>query len=108
MKMSFGNGIGFKSNPEAGLQYGPEYGSIIAELTEEIEGAELIGWTTGDGRITYGSETVSIEELYALNTGVLENVYPTKTKETDASIPAFGSTGTVTLAPAVKVAKPKA
>ena len=107
MKMSFGNGIGFKSNPDAGLQYGPAYGSIIAELTEEIEGAELIGWTTGDGQITYGSETVSIEELYALNTGVLENVYPTKTRETDASIPAFGSTGTVSLAPAVKVAKPK-
>ena len=107
MKMSFGNGIGFKSNPEAGLQYGPAYGSIIAELTEKIDGAELIGWTTGDGQITYGSETVSIEELYALNTGVLENVYPTKTRETDASIPAFGSTGTVSLAPAVKVAKPK-
>ena len=107
MKMAFGNDIGFKSAPEASLSYGPAYGQIIAELTEEIEGAELIGWTTADGNITYGAETVSIQELYALNTAVLEKVYPTKTKETDASIPAFAAEGTVSLAPAVKVAKPK-
>ena len=107
MKMSFGNSIGFKSAPEAGLQYGPAYGQIIAELTEECDCAELIGWTTNDETITYGSETVSIAELYELNTAVLENVYPTKTVETQTGIPAFSTTGTVQLAPAVKVAKPK-
>jgi len=107
MKMSFGNSIGFKSNPEAGLQYGPAYGTIVAELTEEIEGAELIGWTTAEPVVTYGSETVSIEELYAINTGVLENVYPTRTVETKAEIPAFSTLATSRVAPAVKVAKPK-
>ena len=107
MKMSFGNSIGFHANPEAALQYGPAYGQIIAELTEEIEGADLIGWTTAEETVTYGGETVSIHELYALNTAVLEKVYPTKTRETDKAIPAFGTTGTVNLAPAVKVAKPK-
>ena len=107
MKMAFGNSIGFKADPEAALSYGAAYGEIIAELTEEIEGAELIGWTTDDGAITYGSETVSIEELYALNTAVLEKVYPTKTKETDKAIPAFSTEATTRVAPAVKVAKPK-
>ena len=107
MKMSFGNGIGFKSAPEAAVQYGPAYGQIIAELTEEIEGAELIGWTTQEETITYGGETVSIGELYELNTAVLENVYPTKTVETQNNIPAFCATGAVAKAPAVKVAKPK-
>ena len=107
MKMSFGNGIGFKSAPEAALNYGPAYGQIIAELTGEIEGAELIGWTTAEETITYGAETVAISELYELNTAVLENVYPTKTVETQTGIPAFSTTGTVQLAPAVKVAKPK-
>ena len=107
MKMSFGNTIGFKSNPEAGLQYGAAYGQIIAELTKEIEGAELIGWTTAEETITYGNETVAISELYELNTAVLENVYPTKTVETQENIPAFATAGTVALAPAVKVAKPK-
>ena len=107
MKMSFGNGIGFKCSPEAALGYGAAYGEIIAELTEEIEGAQLIGWTTADGNITYGSETVSISELYELNTAVLEKVYPTKTKETDKAIPAFSSAFDTHAAPAVKVAKPK-
>ena len=107
MKMAFGNSIGFKGAPEAALQYGPAYGQIIAELTEEIEGAELIGWTTDDGMITYGSESVSIDELYVLNTAVLEKVYPTKTVETDKEIPAFSAEGSAVAAPAVKCAKPK-
>ncbi len=106
MKMSFGNDIGFKADPDAALQYGPAYGQIIAELSEEIEG-NLIGWTTSDKAITYGAETVSIAELYQLNTAVLENVYATKTEETKEEIPAFSTVGTVNLAPAVKVAKPK-
>ena len=107
MKMAFGNSIGFKANPDAALQYGPAYGQIIAELTEEIAGAELIGWTTAEETVTYGSETVAIDELYALNTAVLEKVYPTKTVETDAPITAFAAAGDVSVAPAVKVAKPK-
>ena len=107
MKMSFGNAIGFKSAPEAALLYGAGYGQIIAELTEEIEGAELIGWTTSDETITYGAETVSIDELYKLNADVLEKVYPTQTVETKNEIPAFSCSGTVALAPAIKVAKPK-
>ena len=107
MKMSFGNSVGFKSNPEAGLQYGPAYGTIVAELTEEVEGAELIGWTTAEPVITYGSETVSIKELYELNTAVLEDVYPTKTVETKAEIPTFSFDSKCAIAPAIKVAKPK-
>ena len=107
VKMAFGNDIGFKAAPDAALQYGPAYGQIIAELSEEIECAELIGWTTVDKTVTYGGESVSIEELYALNTAVLEKVYPTKTVETNKPIEAFSSTGTVSVAPAVKVAKPK-
>ena len=107
MKMGFGNDIGFKSNPSADLQYGPAYGQIIAELTEEIDAAELIGWTTAEPVITYGSESVTISELYELNTSVLEKVYATKTKETTAEIPTFSDHHTCTVAPAVRVSKPK-
>ena len=107
MKMSFGNNIGFKSNPEAALLYGAGYGQIIAELTEEIEGAELIGWTTAEETITYGAETVSIAELYALNAATLEDVYPTKTAASKKDLPAFSFDGKSAAAPAVKVAKPK-
>ena len=107
MKMSFGNDIGFKSAPNAALQYGPAYGMILAELSEECDCGELIGYTTAEPVITYGSETVTISELYELNASVLEKVYPTKTKETDRKITAFGENSVCNIAPAVKVAKPK-
>ena len=107
MKMSFGNSIGFQSVPGAGLNYGPGYGCIVAELTEECDCAELIGYTTAEPCITYGSETVSIDELYALNTAVLEKVYPTQVPAKAAELPVFGYTGGCAKAPAVKTAKPK-
>ena len=107
MKMSFGNDIGFAAAADAATLYGPAYGMIIAELTEECDCATLIGHTTAEPTITYGGETVAIAELYELNTAVLEKVYPTKTKETDRKIEAFNGTEICKVAPAVKVAKPK-
>ena len=107
MKMSFGNDIGFKSAPEAALQYGPAYGMIVAELSEECDCGTLIGYTTAEPVIVYGNESVAISELYELNTAVLEKVYPTKTKETDRKIEAFKGEATCNIALAVKVAKPK-
>ena len=107
MKMSFGNDIGFAAAADAATLYGPAYGMIIAELTEDCDCATLIGHTTAEPTITYGGETVAIAELYELNTAVLEKVYPTKTKETDRKIEAFNGTEICKVAPAVKVAKPK-
>ena len=105
MQMSFGNDIGFASYPVT-VQY-PAYGMILAELTEECDCGTLVGRTTAEPSITYGGETVAVSELYALNTAVLEKVYPTKTKETDRKIEAFSNEGVSKLAPSVKVAKPK-
>ena len=107
MKMSFGNDIGFQADPDAPLQYGPAYGQIVAELTEEIADALCIGRTVAEPVITYGSETVSIRELYRLNAAVLEKVYPTQTVETEKEIPAFAHDSVCAIAPAVKAAKPR-
>ena len=102
MKMSFGNRIGFAGDVTCG-----SYGMILAELTEDCDCAKLVGHTTAEQTVTYGSETVTIAELYAINAGVLEDVYPTETKETEAPIPAFSYDQGCSIAPAVKVAKPK-
>ena len=107
MKMSFGNNIGFASEPGAVMQFGPAYGDIVAELTEDVDFGYRIGHTTAEPVITIRDESASIRELYELNTAVLEKVYPTKTVETEDTVPAFSSPGVSTLAPAVKVAKPK-
>ena len=110
MKMSFGNGIGFASNGAVGDQWHMGlWGFLVAELVEDVDipGVMKIGETTADGRITLDSDNASIEELYALNSAVLEDVYPTKTAEAEKEIPTFGYDGKIALAPAVKVAKPK-
>ena len=107
MKMAFGNNIGFASEPGAVMQFGPAYGDIVAELTEDVDFGYRIGHTTAEPVITIRDESVSISELYALNTAVLEKVYPTQTQETQETVPTFSASGASTLAPAVKVAKPK-
>ncbi len=108
MKMSFGNRIGFRYEPNAGLAYGPFYGWIVAELSEETEGLELIGYTTEDPVICYGTEDpVSIDELYALNAAPLEGVYPTKTACETAHVTTFSHTGGCRVSPLIRKTDPK-
>ncbi len=102
MKMSFGNAIGFKGEDiDCGC------GDIIAELTEDCDFGTKIGVTTAEPEISLDDETVSIAELYDLNTAVLEKIYPTKTEETQETIPAFDYHVASYPAPAVKCARPK-
>ena len=102
MKMSFGNSIGFKGED---IECG--YGDIIAELTEDCDFGTKIGVTTAEPEIALDDETVSIAELYELNSTVLEKVYPTQTVETRETIPAFDYHAASYSAPAVKCARPK-
>ncbi len=110
MKMSFGNHIGFKSESDLGENWHlsfPDF--IIAEMAEEIclPGVLRLGVTTDDGIIDLDGDSATIDELYALNTATLEDVYPTKAKEETGAIPTFSYEGKCDLAPAIKVAKPK-
>ena len=107
MKMSFGNDIGFAETEGAVRYDGPRYGCLIAELTEDCDFGEKIGVTTAEPVIRYHGDTASIAELDAINTSVLEKVYPTKTVETDKPIPTFDYQAASYPAPAVKCAKPK-
>ena len=111
MKMSFGNSVGFASCVDFGNQWHmPSFwGFIVAEMAEDvtIPGVMKIGTTTSEQTIVLGRDHAMISELYALNTATLENVYPTKTAKTDRKIPAFNHTELCTVAPSIKVAKPK-
>ena len=102
MKMSFGNRVGFTGNPVRG-----GCGMILAELTEPCDCGQLVGHTTAEPVVTYGEQSVSIRELYDINAGVLEDVYPTLTVETEKPVPVFSHEGVSRLAPVVKTAKPK-
>ncbi|MBQ7390070.1 MAG: phosphoribosylformylglycinamidine synthase [Clostridia bacterium] len=112
MKMSFGNGIGFKAIP--GAAKGSWYNTmmfdfIVAELGEEIysDYALKIGYTTEEPVIVLDGESATIEELYTLNSATLEGVYPTVKKAKETSVPSFEYNIDKVAAPHVKVARPR-
>ena len=109
MKMSFGNNIGFKAEKDLGENWHlPFYGFIIAELTEDTDAAWKIGATTAESVIDLVSDKATIAELLTLNEGTLENVYPTSAPVEAKPFPTVSYKEGIAIAPAVKVAKPKA
>ena len=93
MNMSFGNRIGFQADPELELLwYAPAQGSIIAELTGDVDipNAVRLGMTTAEPAVTLyhngdlspqhlkGEDSAPIDELLKLNEQTLEEVYPTR------------------------------
>ncbi len=109
MKMSFGNEIGFAANDKVrGADwYLPFYGFIVAELTEEVDGAMKIGETTAEPVIKLGDESATVAELLELNEATLEGVYPTKATATTKDLSAIAYMTDKPAAPAVKCAKPR-
>ena len=78
MNMAFGNSIGFASVENSLDWDAPMPGAIVAQLTEECEGGQLIGHTTAEAVVSVNGDSASIDELLSLNESVLEDVYPTK------------------------------
>jgi phosphoribosylformylglycinamidine synthase len=93
MNMSFGNRIGFTADPELELLwYAPAQGSIVAELTEDVDipNTVRLGVTTEEPVVTLyhngdlppqhlkGEDSAPIDELLKLNERTLEEVYPTR------------------------------
>ena len=105
MKMSFGNLIGFKAAGALPCCAAP--GAIIAELTEEVDCAALLGRTTEAADIVLADETAAVMDLKKLNEAVLEPVYPTEAKASEKLAMNFDAPAVKRVTPAVKVAKPK-
>ena len=90
MKMSFGNRVGFAAGEGVELEWFSSWpGAIVAELSEEVDysHAMKLGITTAEPVVTIGSNSAPIDELLALNEGVLEQVYPTKAGTSEAVQP---------------------
>ena len=85
MKMSFGNRIGFlaSGNIDAQLLFSKQYGAILAECTDALEGDENtmvpIGNTVDKPTFYINGQEFSIDSLLDAWEAPLEGVYPTKT-----------------------------
>ncbi len=109
VKMSLGNRIGFKAAEiDDATLFSLCYGAFIIESTEEIADARLLGITTDDGKLTLGEQSLCLCELQKDWESTLEKVFPTLTPEiAPETVEAFSCESRPTVAPAVKVAKPR-
>ncbi|MBQ9662514.1 MAG: phosphoribosylformylglycinamidine synthase [Oscillospiraceae bacterium] len=109
MKMAFGNGFGFRFADGLSVQrlFGYDYGSFLLEVTEDAEGAELIGTVTDDGVFRLGEESVDAAELLRLYEDKLESVYSCNIEQSSAGMENFSFRSETRVAPTVKTAKPR-
>ncbi len=107
MKMSFGNEIGFAAE-NTDLDWNTLYpGAIVAELTEDTAEAVRLGVTTAEPVVRIAGDSAPISELLALNEGVLESVYPSRTIADPAEVPVLSAPAAPRTAPKAGVAVPK-
>ena len=107
MNMSFGNEIGFSAENTA-VDWNALYpGAIVAELTEDTADAVRLGVTTAEPIVRIGDDSAAISELLALNEGVLESVYPSRTAADTTQVPVLSAPADARVAPKIGVAVPK-
>lgn len=108
MKMSFGNGLGFRFadgwNVEELTAW--RYGDFLVEVTGEAEG-ELLGEVTDDGQISMGGESVSLSGLQKIWEDRLESVFACNISTPDEKAENVSFEAVSWPAPAVKCAKPR-
>jgi phosphoribosylformylglycinamidine synthase len=108
MKMSFGNGLGFRfaDNWSVDELTAWRYGDFLVEVTGEADG-ELLGEVTDDGKISLGSESVSLSALQQLWEDRLESVFACNIPTPDEKAENVSFEAKSWPAPAVKTAKPR-
>ena len=82
MKMCFGNKIGFVGTDDlkGAKLFAPACGSLIAELTEDVDFGEKIGKTAFPPMLEAGGAYLPLEDVQAVWENTLEDVYPTRLK----------------------------
>ncbi len=109
LKMAMGNGIGFTFADGITTEelFGYSYGSFLLEVTEECDEALVVGTTTQRAEITYGGESVTLQELSEIYENKLESVFSCNIKQEESNIPTVSYQVESRVAPKIKVAKPK-
>ena len=108
MKMAFGNGFGFafEDLPVERL-FTRVPAAFLLEVTEPVEGAELIGCVTADPAFTKAGESVRLVDLLKTYEDRLESVFRCNIPDADTPLENFSFTAASRPAPAIKVARPR-
>ena len=108
MKMSFGNGLGFRFADGWTMEEltAWRYGDFLLEVRDGAAG-EVLGEVTADGALSLGCERISLNELQQLWEDKLENVYPCNIPAPAEKAENVSCEAKSWPAPAVKTAKPR-
>ena len=79
-KMALGNRVGFEAdkNINADVLFEYKAGSILAEVTQRVENAAVLGKTIDEPELRISDETLALEKLREVWEACLEGVFPTK------------------------------
>ncbi|MCQ2555131.1 MAG: phosphoribosylformylglycinamidine synthase subunit PurQ, partial [Clostridia bacterium] len=108
-KMCFGNGFGFNFDKSMTMEdlFGYSYGSFVLEVTDEVEGAKVVGDVTKEAAFTYLDQKVCYEEALSIYEDRLESVYPCNIEQDEKNIPVVCYNAKERKAPAVITSTPK-
>ena len=109
MKMCFGNGLGFKYEDSINVQkiFDYSYGCFLLEVCDDVDDGILIGTVTQESKITFGDESVNLNEILNIYENKLEGVYSCNIPDSNAPMKNFSYKVESYPSPAIKVAKPK-
>ena len=109
MKMSFGNGFGFKfsDNIDNSDIFSLCYGSFILELAGDEDIGTFLGNVTDDSLFTLKGMSVNTGDILSVYEGKLETVYHTQAQQSETAVETFSFNAQKRAAPSIKTAKPK-
>ena len=109
LKMSVGNGLGFRfaDGWTAADLTEVRTGDFLLEVTGDTAEGVLLGEVTGDGKLSLGAESVSLSSLQQLWEDKLEKVYPCNIPTPADRAENVSFEADTWPAPAVKTAKPQ-
>ncbi len=109
MKMAFGNGLGVAVDANISNQtlFGYSYASFVLEVTEDIDGALVVGTVTDDGKLSRGQECLAMDELLGIYENKLESVFACNIPTPESQMCNFSYQAKERKAPSIRVAKPK-
>ena len=109
MKMSFGNGFGFRFADSLSVEklFGYDYGAFLLEVSAAEEGEELIGEILDEDSFTLGEESLPASELLRISEEKLESVFACNIQMKEERILTYHYESGERSFPHVSCAKPK-
>ena len=109
LKMSLGNGIGFRFSEALLVEdlFRRDYGAFLVEVDADVEEGTLVGTLTQEQTICRGADCTPLDALCKAYEDKLESVYPCNIPDRKTPMENFSFQASTYPTPAIKAARPK-